>query len=51
MPIIIPLALGALFGKATAKKKGKEQFVAVKGRIHKDGTTGPPHIRKKAKSK
>jgi hypothetical protein len=51
MPIpLIPLALGALFG-ATAGKKGKEQFQAVKGRKKKDGTTGKAYIRKKSKSK
>jgi hypothetical protein len=51
MPLpLIPLAIGALFG-AARKKQGKEQFQAVKGRKRKDGTTGPPHIRKKARSK
>jgi hypothetical protein len=51
MPLFIPLAIGALMGKAGTKEKGKEQFVAVKGRLHKDGTVGRPSIRKKAKSK
>ena len=51
MPIPpIPLAIGALLG-GTAVKKGKDQFQAVKGRKHKDGTTGKAFIRKKAKRK
>jgi hypothetical protein len=50
MPIpLIPLAIGALMGSAATEKKGKEQFQAVKGRKHKDGTTGKAFIRKKAK--
>ncbi len=49
MPIpLIPLALGALFG-ATANKKGKEQFQAVKGRKKKDGTTGKAYSGKSQK--
>jgi hypothetical protein len=52
MPLpLIPLAIGALFGKAATKKQGKEQFQAVKGRKHKDGTIGKAYIRKKAKSR
>jgi hypothetical protein len=52
MPLpLIPLAIGALMGKTATKKEGKEQFQAVKGRKHKDGTTGKPHIRKKASSR
>jgi len=52
MPIpLITLALGALFGKATTKKAGKEQFVAVKGRKRKDGSVGKPGIRRKPKAK
>jgi hypothetical protein len=51
MPLpIVPLALGALFGGA-ANKKDKKDFQAVKGRKKKDGTTGKPHVRKKAKKK
>jgi hypothetical protein len=49
MPIpLIPLAIAALFGSA-ATKKGKEDFQAVKGKKKKDGTTGKPHVRKRAK--
>jgi hypothetical protein len=49
MPLpFIAAAVGALMGNATKKPKGKEQFVAVKGRKRKDGTTGKAHIRKKA---
>jgi hypothetical protein len=51
MPLpLIPLALGALLGKAATRKKGKEQFQAVKGRRRKDGTTGKAYIRKKPKA-
>jgi hypothetical protein len=45
---LIPLVLGALFG---SKKEGKEQFVAVKGRKRKDGSTGKASIRRKPKAK
>jgi hypothetical protein len=48
---LISLAVGALFGSATKKSKGKEQFQAVKGRKKKDGTTGKAYLRKKAKSR
>lgn len=52
MPLpLIPIAIGALFGRATKKKQGKEQFQAVRGRKRNDGTTGKPYIRKKANSK
>ena len=46
---LLPIAIGALLGKTTNKKAGKEQFQAVKGRKKKDGTTGKAYIRKKAK--
>jgi hypothetical protein len=51
MPLFIPAAIGALFGSAATKKKksDKADFVAVKGRKKKDGTTGDPHIRRKKK--
>jgi hypothetical protein len=48
---LIPLAIGALIGGAGKKKAGREAFVAVKGRLHKDGTVGKPSIRRKPKSK
>jgi hypothetical protein len=52
MPLpLLPLAIGALFGKAATKKEGKEQFQAVKGRKRRDGTTGKAYLRKKAKAK
>jgi hypothetical protein len=52
MPLpLLPLAIGALFGNASKKKEGKEQFQAVKGRKKKDGSTGKAFIRKKAKSR
>lgn len=47
MPILIPLAIGALFGKTKGAKK--DDFQAVKGRKKKDGTTGKPYVRKKRK--
>jgi hypothetical protein len=51
MPLpLIGLAIGALLG-SSAKKKGKDQFQAVKGRKKKDGTTGKAYLRKRAKSK
>ena len=46
---IVPLALGALLGKAASKSK--DDFQAVKGRKKKDGTTGKAYVRKKAKKK
>jgi hypothetical protein len=50
MPLFIPVAIGALLGSATTKKKSdKKDFVAVKGRKRKDGTVGGPHIRRKKK--
>jgi hypothetical protein len=52
MPLPILLAVGAFAaGKAATKTDGKEQFVAVKGKRHKDGTVGKPFIKKKPKSK
>jgi hypothetical protein len=46
MPLpLIPLAIGALFGKSGSKTK--DDFQAVKGRKKKDGTTGKAYIRKK----
>jgi hypothetical protein len=52
MPLpLIPLALGALMGKASTKKEGKEQYQAVKGKKHKDGTTGKAFIRRRPKAR
>lgn len=52
MPLpLIPIAIGALFGKAATKKEGKEQFQAVKGRKRKDGTVGKAYLRRKPKSR
>jgi hypothetical protein len=46
---LLPLALGALAGRAGNKKK--QDFQAVKGRKRKDGTTGKAYVRRKAKKK
>jgi hypothetical protein len=52
MPLpLIALGVAALAGRATSKKEGKEQFVAVKGKKHKDGTVGKAYIKRKSKSK
>jgi hypothetical protein len=52
MPLpLIALGAAALAGRATSKREGKEQFVAVKGKKHKDGTTGKAFVRKRAKSR
>ena len=52
MPLpLIPLAIGALLGKAATKKTGKKDLQAVKGRKKKDGTTGKAYIRTKPKKK
>jgi hypothetical protein len=47
MPIIIPLILGALAGKATSKPERK---IAVNGRVKKDGTRAKAHLRKAKKT-
>ena len=49
LPLLIPLAIGFFTGAGTAKKEGKEQFKAVRGRAKKDGSTSDPYIRKVAK--
>ena len=50
MPLpLIPLAVGALMGRAGKKKEGKEQFVAVKGRTRKDGSVWKARNQKEAK--
>ena len=42
LPLLIPLAIGFFTGAGTAKKEGKEQFKAVRGRAKKDGSTSDP---------
>jgi hypothetical protein len=49
--IHVVIAAGAALVNAIRKGKDKEDFVAVKGRKHKDGTVGKASIRRRRKSR